>query len=216
MKKSSLRLLLVLAAAGLSFLSNEAKATSISSTIIELNGAVTQGDNQNQELTTSDPAELSVAPGYNFSANFSSLTSIMFIQVTLTVQDGNSSATDGQGFDFGHLFLGLDGINTGLALNGFRGNGLEDTLTFSGTVSAAIGAAILTNLQDGFLLGTIITDNPGDSILAPNDLFIGNDTLNATTTLTLSDVPEPTTIALIGAGLLLVLAPQARRFRRNY
>ena len=216
MKKSSLRLFVILAAAGLALISPPAKATSISSTILELNGAVTQGDNQNQELTTSDPAELSVAPGYDFSANFSSLTSIMFIQVTLTVQDGNSSATDGEGFDFGHLFLGLDGINTGLALNGFRGNGLEDTLTFSGSVSPAIGAAIFTALQDGFLLGSIITDNPGDSILAPNDLFIGNDTLTATTTLTLSDVPEPTTVALIGAGLLLVLAPQARRFRKNY
>ncbi len=216
MKKSALRLFAVLAASGLALVSPQAKATSVSSTIVELNGAVTQGDNLNQELSTSDPAELSVLPGYDFSANFSSLTSIMFIQVTLTVQDGNSSATDGQGFDFGHLFLGLDGINTGLALNGFRGNGLEDTLTFSGTVSAAVGAAIFTNLQDGFLLGTIITDNPGDTALSPNDLFIGNDTLTATTTLTLSDVPEPTTVVLIGAGLLLVLAPQVRRFRKNY
>ena len=216
MNKNSLRLLLVLAAAGLAFLSPEAQATSLSSTILELNGAVTQGDNQNQQLSTSDPAELSVAPGYDFSANFSSLTSIMFIQVTLTLQDGNSSSADGQGFDFGHLFLGLDGINTGLALNGFRGNGLEDTLTFSGTVSPAVGAAILANLQDGFLLGSIITDNAGDTILSPNDLFVGNDSLTATTTLTLSDVPEPTTIVLIGAGLFLVLAPQARRFRKNY
>lgn len=214
--KNSLRLFIVLAAAGLALGSPQAWATSISSTISEINGSTTQGDNNNQELSTMDPAELSVAPGYDFSADFSSLTSIMFIQVTLTVQDGNSSATDGQGFDFGHLFLGLDGINTGLALNGFRGNGLQDTLTFSGTVSPAVGAAIFTALQDGFLLGSIITDNPNDTVLSPNDLFIGNDTLDATTTLTLSDVPEPTTVALIGAGLLLVLAPQVRRFRRNY
>ena len=215
MNKSSLRLFAVLAAAVLAFLSPHAQATSISSTILELNGAVTQGDGQNQELSTSDPAELSVAPGYDFSANFSSLTSIMFIQVTLTVQDGNSSATDGEGFDFGHLFLGLDGINTGLALNGFRGDGLEDTLTFSGTVSPAVGAAILASLQDGYLIGSIITNNASDTILSPNDLFVGNDSLTATTTLTLSDVPEPTTIALIGAALLLVLAPQVRRFRKN-
>ena len=123
----------------------------------------------------------------------------------------------GQGFPLGHLFLGLDGINTGLALNGFRGNGLEDTLTFSGTVSAAIGAAIFTNLQDGFLLG--INHHGQRRRLDPRLRTISSSAmiaLTATTTLTLSDVPEPTTIALVGAGLLLVLAPQARRFRKNY
>lgn len=219
MKKSSLRLVRLLAATGLALLSPSAKATSISSTILELNGATTQGDGQNQQLTTTDPAELSVSPGYNFSANFSSLTSIMFIQVTITLQDGNSVAGDPmEGFDFNHLFLGLDGVNTGLVLNGFRGNGLQDTLTFSGTVSSTVGAAIFTNLQDGYLLGTIITNNANDStLLGGNDLFVGNDDFTATTTLVLSDsVPEPTSVALIGFGLLLVLAPRVRRFQKCF
>ncbi len=193
-----------------------ASATTISSTVLEINGAVTQGDGANQALSTTNPAKLTTPTGYDFSVDFSSLTSVMFIQVTLTMQDGNSSLTDGEGFDYNHLFLGLDGVNTGLVLNGFRGNGLQDTLTFSGVVNSTIGAAIFANLQDGFLVGSIITDNPNDTILSPNDIFVGNDALNATTTLVLSDaVPEPGTYALVAVGLLLVLAPKLRRLRRT-
>lgn len=193
-----------------------ASAGTISSTVLEINGAVTEGDGANQSLSTTFPAKLTTPTGYDFSVNFSSLTSVMFIQVTLTMQDGNSSLTDGEGFDYNHLFLGLDGVNTGLVLNGFRGNGLQDTLTFSGVVNSTIGAAIFTNLQDGFLVGSIITDNPNDTILSPNDIFVGNDGLNATTTLLLSDaVPEPGTYALVAIGLLLVLGPKLRRLRRT-
>ncbi len=193
-----------------------ASANTISSTVLEINGAVTQGDGANQALSTTNPAKLTTPTGYDFSVDFSSLTSVMFIQVTLTMQDGNSSLTDGEGFDYNHLFLGLDGVNTGLVLNGFRGNGLQDTLTFSGVVNSTIGAAIFANLQDGFLVGSIITDNPNDTILSPNDIFVGNDGLNATTTLVLSDaVPEPGTYALVAVGLLLVLAPKLRRLRRT-
>ncbi len=193
-----------------------ASANTISSTVLEINGAVTQGDGANQSLSTTNPAKLTTPTGYDFAVNFSSLTSVMFIQVTLTMQDGNSSLTDGEGFDYNHLFLGLDGVNTGLVLNGFRGNGLQDTLTFSGVVNSTIGAAIFANLQDGFLVGSIITDNPNDTILSPNDIFVGNDGLNATTTLVLSDaVPEPGTYALIAIGLLLVAGPKLRRLLRT-
>ena len=116
-----------------------ASANTISSTVLEINGSVTQGDGANQSLSTTNPAKLTTPTGYDFSVDFSSLTSVMFIQVTLTMQDGNSSLTDGEGFDYNHLFLGLDGVNTGLVLNGFRGNGLQDTLTFSGVVNSTIG-----------------------------------------------------------------------------
>ncbi|HJT81968.1 MAG TPA: hypothetical protein VJ719_12285 [Chthoniobacterales bacterium] len=186
-------------------------AQTVTSTVAEMNGAATPGDGQNQLLTPSNPAELTVPAGWDFtSTNYQSLSQITFIQVTLTLQDGNSASGD---FDFNHLFLSLDDINTGIALNGFRGNGLEDTLTISGNPGAA-GPTILAALQnDGHLIGKIITDNVNDAIF-PNELFVGNDALNAPTTLVVG-VPEPATTALICGGLLLLLAPQVRRLRRN-
>jgi hypothetical protein len=215
MKKTAFSFIPLLVLSLVCFAPALSRATTITSTVLELNGASTEGDGNNQLLSTTDPAKLTEPGGYNFSADFSSLTSVMFIQVTLTLIDGNSS-TDPDDFDYNHLFLALDGINTGLILNGFRGGGLLDTLTFSGTVDASTGAAIFASLQDGFLLGSIITDNASDTVLSPNELFTGNDDADATTTLSISDaVPEPTTVALIGAGLLLFLAPQARRFRKN-
>ncbi len=212
-KTTSLFTTLCAASLCLSILPRTSEAGTISSTVLELNGGTTQGDGQNQRLSMTMPARLTDTPGFDFSSNFSSLTSVTFIQITLTLQDANSNQG---GFDFNHLFLALDGVNTGLALNGFPGNGLEATLTFSGVVDQVTGAAIFTNLQDGFLLGSIVTDNPNDTIISPNDLFVGNDALNATTTLALSDaVPEPATYILVGAGMLLILAPRVRRFRRD-
>lgn len=203
------RFLLILSLIGMVAL--QCNAQLIDSTVSQMNGATTPGDGQNQLLTPNNPAELTIPTGWDFTGdNYQSLTEISFIQVTLTLQDGNSASGD---FDFNHLFLSLDDINTGIALNGFRGNGLEDTLTISGNPGAA-GPAILAALQnDGHLLGKIITDNVNDAVF-PNELFVGNDALNATTTLVVG-IPEPGTTALIGGGLLLLLAPQVRRLRRN-
>lgn len=186
-------------------------AQTVDSTVLEMNGATTPGDGQNQFLTPTDPAELTIPTGYDFTGdNYQALTEITFIQVTLTLQDGNSASGD---FDFNHLFLALDGTNTNIQLNGFAGNGLETTLTISGNPGAA-GPAILSALQaDGRLVGSIITDNVNDAAF-PNELFVGNDDLNAMTTLVIG-VPEPATWALVGSGLLLIIAPQVRRFRRN-
>ena len=47
------------------------------------------------------------------------ITSIDSITVTLTVEDGDTAPAE---FDFGNLTLGLDGIDTGLHLNGFPGS----------------------------------------------------------------------------------------------
>lgn len=159
-------------------------------------------------MTTANPAELT-ATFWDFTGQ-GSLPSINFISITLTLQDGNTAMGE---FDFNRVFLALDGINTGLAINGFRGGGLEDTLTISGSLSPAVSNMLSIQLTDGMLVGTLI--RPGDAIGAPpNDIFVGNDAGNAMTTLVLA-VPEPATFVLLGAGLLLFIGPQVRRFRRN-
>jgi hypothetical protein len=144
------------------------------------------------------------------------------------MQDGNSGVGD---FDLNHLRLyvaapsafnsttGLltGGVDTGIILNGFRGGGLQDTQTFhldinSGTTGAAILAIL--NGNAGRISAFVVSDNPNDTFAAPNEVFVGNDAFNAQTTLTLSNVPEPGMLTMLGAaGLLLVLAPQVRRWR---
>jgi hypothetical protein len=171
--------------------------------------ATTNQTNTQQQLSTTDPAELT-ATAWNFTGQ-TIPAMISFISITLTLQDGNSASGE---FDFNHLFLQLDNVNTGLRLNGFRGFGLQDTLTISGFVTNAVSIALGTALADGMLTGSIVTDNPNDTVIQPNDIFVGNNTSNAMTTLTLA-VPEPATVAFVGMGLLLAIAPQVRRLRRN-
>jgi hypothetical protein len=179
--------------------------------------------------------------GYDFSSganNFTNLGgSISQITFTMTMQDGDSGTAAQQGgtadFDFNHLFLYLaapsaynsttgllsGGVNTGILLNGFRGLGLQDTQTFTASINpGTTGAAIISQLTtgNGHLDAFVVSDNTADTILQPNEVFVGNDPANATTTLTLgSAVPEPATYALLAMGSLLALAPKVRRLRPN-
>lgn len=208
------------------------QAQSISSTVNEDNRATTNGTDQNQDLydvLANHPAVVTAGTGYDFSSSYLSLTSVQQITLTLTMFDGDSGT--GQ-FDFSHLHLFLGGtrnastgiytspgVDTGIVLNGFRGNGFIDTLTFSILVNpATTGAAILSalNANGGFLSAYVVSDNPNDTQLAPNEVALTNNLNNATTTLTLSSVPEPSVYALFGAGFLFLLAPQVRRFRKNF
>jgi hypothetical protein len=179
--------------------------------------------------------------GYDFSGGANNFTNlggtISQITFAMTMQDGNSGSAAQQGvadFDFNHLFLYLaapsaynsttgvltGGVNTGIVLNGFRGLGLQDTQTFTMSIDpGTTGAAIVTELTTGagHLDAFVVSDNPMDTVVQPNEVFVGNDAKNATTTLTLSAmaVPEPTSCALFGLGTLLIVGPQVRRFRRN-
>jgi hypothetical protein len=213
------------------------QAASISSTVNEDNGATANGfGNQSVwhvDPTTEHPAVVTAGgglagTGYDFSSTFSSLSSISMISVTLTIQDGNSGSGD---FDFNHLMFYLGGardpntglytggVNTGIVLNGFRGS-FTDTLSFSLAVDPnTTGAAILAqlNANGGKLPGFVVTDNAGDTAPNGNQMFLGNSNLpsNATTTLTLSSIPEPATSGLIALGILFAAAPQIRRLRKN-
>lgn len=229
---SSLLNLLILGiiVATLAFHPATAQAVSITSTVNEDNRATTNGTDTNQDLydvLANHPAVVTAGTGYDFSSSYLSLTSIQQITLTMTMFDGDSGA--GQ-FDLNHLhfFLGgtrnattgvyTGGIDTGIVLNGFRGNGFIDTLTFSLLVNpATTGAAILSalNTGGGIIAGYVVSDNPNDTQIAPNEVALTNNLNNATTTLTLSSVPEPASCVLFGAGALMVLAPRVRRFRKS-
>ncbi len=199
------------------------QALTITSTVQEDNGATTDGLDTDQALYSSpvpNPAMATTAGGYDFTAtNYMSLTSITSISVTLTIQDGHSGTVPGSNpptndFDYGHLRLALDGTDTGLILNGFQGDGLEDTLTFMGAPLNA--ATILASLQsDGKLVGTITTDNPNDSITMPNYIYVGNDNADAITTLSITGVPEPGAWVGLGLGALLLMGRPAWKKRRQ-
>ncbi len=104
---------------------------------------------------------------YNFAGQpYSSLTSIDKLSVTLTLSDADTALGN---FDFNQLTLGLDGIDTGIKLNGFS-DGLTQTLTLGGTPSNA--SAIISALQaDGQLVGTIIDQSSNDNFIGISSLF---------------------------------------------
>jgi hypothetical protein len=101
------------------------------------------------------------APVNSFSFNRTAkIVSINKVTITATINDGDTGLGD---FDENDLVLALDGIGTGIALNGFRDN-VADTRTNTGTPNHArqIRAALK---QDGRLAATIIDRTPADNTL---------------------------------------------------
>jgi len=159
----------------------------------------------NADGTTAQPADPFTFIGAG------AFTSIDSISITLTIFDGNTGPGEA---DENNLTLQLDGINTGIALNGFLG-AQEITLTITGTPLNA--AAILAAFQDGVLNARIV-DSTGTAVAGQNDLTVPASDVGGTpffATLSIKQVPEPGTVALLGVGLLAVLGHQVRRFRRN-
>jgi hypothetical protein len=162
---------------------------------------------------------------YDFTGQTNGLgnvSSIDSLTVTLTANDGDTGPGD---FDFGSLTLALDGINTGLALNGLL-NGQISTVTLN-TLAPGLQAALITALQDGLLIGTALdadADGPaGDIIGFPAavdttlDLVLSGPNLagpgNGGPGGPGNNVPLPAAvlIAPLGAGLA---GMYSRRFRR--
>jgi len=113
-----------------------------------------------------DGAQITV-PGNPFSfTKTSKIVTINRITITARITDGDSGAGETERND---LLLVLDGVNTGIPLNGYR-NGLQDTRTNSGV---PINKRALRNKlrQDGKLRATIKDRDPGpnqDIILPAN------------------------------------------------
>jgi len=107
------------------------------------------------------------AGGWNFTGQtFASLASIDSITITMTLFDLDTASGN---LDFNKVTLGLDGINTGLLLNGFP-DAVQSTQTIAGppqdpvthNPSTSVGGAIVSALKaDGRLTGSLFsTDRP--------------------------------------------------------
>lgn len=133
--------------------------------------------------TTGPPGvPLTGAQPYTFDAQeVQDCPSIESISVTLTLEDGDSAMGER---DFNDLTLGLDGIDTGILLNGFP-DAQTVTFTIPGTPNNA--ADILAALRaDNQLAGTIIDANPGD-----NPFLVIPAVSDATLEITCATAPPP-------------------------
>jgi hypothetical protein len=158
-----------------------------------------------------------VATPYDFTGQgYSAMTSITNLTVTLTMVDGDTGPGN---FDENSLTLGLDGIDTGLKLNGFADSQIV-SLDLSG--NPALANLLLAALQaDGMLVGTVLDATPAN---APQGDIIGlPSTIQTTLQIdgTVRDngggggnpvpLPAAVLIAPLGAG---IAGGFARRFRK--
>ena len=127
------------------------------------------------------------ATAYDFTGqDYSSLSSLDSLSVTLTAIDADTgrSSTGVRNFDFNDLTLGLDGIDTGVLLNGLPNSQTATTRTFTSVPDNS--EALLAALQeDGQLVGSVfdVDNDGGDNIAFPG---------NFTTTLLLNGTGNDT------------------------
>jgi hypothetical protein len=99
---------------------------------------------------------------YAFGPEVQECASLDSITVTLTLFDGDTGGGPND-TDRNNLTLALDGIDTGIILNGFR-DSQTVTNTITGTPENA--ARILAKLKaDGQLVGTILDRTPNDNFV---------------------------------------------------
>lgn len=202
--------LLLLACVLLLSFHQSARAITIASTVLETNTQATTG--------ATAPTPVSSTP-FDFTlTNYLSLVSIDSILFRLTIEDGNTGSGE---FDENQWTLALDGINTGIVLNGFtaveNSVNLDVTLDFSGSITNA--AAILAALKtDGKLQATIV-DATGTNvgvIVNGNEIYVGNITNDAMTTLEITGaIPEPSTYALLVFGAIALAGGRIVRRARS-
>lgn len=136
---------------------------------------------------------------FNFDGK--SLCSIDSMQFSMTIQDGDTGMGD---FDYNNLSLALDGVDTGLKLNGFKA-GEEDSLTFtldknSPNWNANAMQQILDKIKtDGQLFASIHDATPDDNAIQLYSSFDTTLSLTGQVCPDPSAVPEPATYLIWGA-----------------
>jgi len=106
---------------------------------------------------TAGGARITAAGNPNSFSKTRTIASIKQVTITVTIRDGDSALGEG---DENDLLLGLDNINTGIALNGFRNNEI-DQRTISGipNQARALKAALKA---DGKLEARIVDADPAE------------------------------------------------------
>lgn len=134
---------------------------------------------------------------WDFSGtDYSALTGIDTITLTLTMLDGDTGPND---FDEHRLSLALDGIDTGLLLNGFK-DGMTTTLTLTGADTST--GLLQALMADGQLTGSVTDADPAYN---PNWIKLSD---KHYTTLALTGpvavCPTPGALLLCGVGTCIV------------
>ncbi len=129
--------------------------------------------------------------------------------LTMTMFDGDTGVG---AFDENNLFLYLDGINTGLQLNGFSG---DQSVTQTFVFTPLNQSSLLSALSDGQLIGTVV-----DTTIPASASNIGNRIslpIPSNTTLAITpSVPEPASVVgLVGLTALGGLSLNYRRKSQN-
>src|SRR4051812_30258507 len=160
-------------------------------------------DNQNKPSypLTGDPVT-GLGGGFDFSGQGANgITSIDSLTITVSsINDGDTGTGD---YDFNNLFLGLNGVNTGIALNGLL-NGQFASVSVTGAPNAASTTALLAALTAGTpISGSIIDTTPGNSpandILGISRLGQATLTINGQTSVVGVPVPAAAFLAPLGA-----------------
>lgn len=159
---------------------------------------------------TDQPVDITSDPFDFAGTDYQRFESLEGLRILVGIFDGDTGRGPGN-FDRGDLTLALDGIDTGLVLNGFQNNLLVWRSRRLGSIDPQLSADLLAALQDdGQLQPTIVDATPGDNFIwLPSATF---SSIRLIGTFAPSVAPSP---AALGVGALGGLALLGQRRRKD-